>query len=146
MFKVRSRISLIQNIPIVKVDGTESIACLAPNETIYTRRITPALQYLIDNNQVSVTESNPTQDVVNATIEQTPNSVGSEKGSFSESVNITEFNSQEEKDKFESSELESLTDIVNVGESANADNKEVVEEQPAPVKRGRRKKTTGGES
>ena len=136
MFKVISKTNLIQNVPIVKIDGSESVACIPPRGFIFTRRITPALQYLIDNRQVSIVETNEHLKPSNSdNVDSSDNRVDS--GSFTETINITEFNSEEEKVTVQSSELESLIDISNVEESVN---------NPTKPKRGRRKKTDGDNS
>lgn len=135
MFKVISKTNLIQNIPIIKMNGEESVACLAPRGSVFTRRITPSIQYLIDNRQVSVVETS--EHLGTPSSKETNTSVGVDNGSFSESMNITEFNSEEEKDQIKPSELDTITEIVSTEESINTDK----------PKRGRRKKsTTGGDS
>lgn len=119
MFKVISRTNLIQNVPVVKANGEDCVVCIPPKGTIFTRRITPALQYLIDNKQVSVIESN--ENLQQNSVELENSSTGIDTGSLSESINITEFNSEEEKEQIESS----------------------TENQS---KKGRRKKNNGGDS
>ena len=135
MFKVISRTNLIQNVPIIRVNGEESVACIPPRGTVFTRRITPALQYLIDNNQISIIETNEHIQKDNSEVDT---STGNDAGSFGEKINITEFNSEEEQEAIKSLELESIAEISNVEESINENS-----EKP---KRGRRKKTNGGES
>lgn len=119
MFKIYSKSSLIQTVPIIDSTGREVSACIFPHGSITTRRITPQLQYLIENNQISVVETSETSE------RNKENQITSENkkdsGSFNESMNITEFNSQEEKEKFD----EMSNDL---------------EEKP---KRGRRKKNVG---
>lgn len=112
MFKVISETNLIQNVPIVDVNGRDSIVCLAPRGTTIAKELTSALQYLIDNQQISVVEI---QDNINQEI---TSSIGTDVGSFEESIEITEVSSEEV-------------------ESENS------EEKP---KRNRRKKTDGGDS
>lgn len=126
MFKVISRTSLIQNVPIVKEDGNEVVSCLPPRGSIFTRRITPALQYLMDNKQISIVESNEN---LHQNVNTNSSTAGTDNGSFSENMNITEFNSQEEKEKFQSKELND--------ESSPSS----VEDKP---RRGRKKKKTDG--
>lgn len=139
MFKIISTSSLIQNIPIVTISGNETTVCLSPRGSALSKEITPALQYLMDNKQVIIIADKPAQS------ENTQN----ESGSFSEKIKITEVNSDKKENKeVQSSELESLTDISNLEESVNntetpVEEKEVIEQ---PKKRGRRKKTDGGES
>lgn len=131
MFKVISKTNLIQSVPIIKNNGEESIACLPPRGEIYTRRITPALQYLIDNKQVLISETGEYPQKENLVESLTDK----DSGTFSEHMNITEFNSQEEKEQIE--EL-----LVNE-ETAE---EPLVEENVDKPKRSRKKKTDGGDN
>lgn len=132
MFKVISKTNLIQSVPIIKNNGEESIACLPPRGEIYTRRITPALQYLIDNKQVLISETDeyPKQE------NHTESLTNQDSGTFSEHMNITEFNSQEEKEKIE--EL-----LVN---EETIEKPITVQENVDKPKRGRKKKIDGGDT
>lgn len=136
MFKVTSQIGLVQNVAIVRANGEESIVCLLPHQSVLTRKITPSLQYLSDNHQISIIESNESLQPNTAINREKP---GSDSGSFTETINITEFNSKEEKEQIQSSELDSVLEITKLEESTRS-------EEVVKPKRGRKKKTDGGDS